>query len=107
MRSPIVDLADKEIESIDWNDPDTYDCAEIGHPRETHVYIYFRVMGPLNVGCFDCFPLACPTSFSTYALPFQILRLNGTRFLPNWHKFFGLIATTYMLGFFAHLELKS
>ena len=61
-----------------------------------------RVMGPLNPGCLDCFPLACPvlasfsTSFSTYAFPFQILCLNGTRFLPNWHKFFWLIAATYM-----------
>ena len=59
-------------------------------------------MGPLNPGCFDCFPLACPvlasfsTSFSTYAFPFQILCLNGTRFLPNWHKFLWLIAATYM-----------
>ena len=61
-----------------------------------------RVMGPLNPGCFDCFPLACPvlasfsTSFSTYAFPFQILCLNGTRFLPNWHKFLWLIAATYI-----------
>ena len=63
-----------------------------------------RVMGPLNHGCFDCFPLACPvlasfsTSFSTYVFPFQILCLNGTRFLPNWHKFLWLIAATYMHG---------
>ena len=48
------------------------------------------------------FPLACPvlasfsTSFSTYAFPFQILCLNGTRFLPNWHKFLWLIAATCM-----------
>ena len=48
------------------------------------------------------FPLACPvlasfsTSFSTYAFPFQILCLNGTRFLLNWHKFLWLIAATYM-----------
>ena len=65
-----------------------------------------RVMGPLNPGCFDCFPLACPvlasfsTSFSTYAFPFQILCLNGTRFLPNWHKFLWLIAATYIAAKF-------
>ena len=59
-------------------------------------------MGPLNPSCFDCFPLACPvlasfsTSFSTYAFPFQIPCLNGPRFLPDWHKFFWLIAATYM-----------
>ena len=55
------------------------------------------------------FPLACPvlasfsTSFSTYALPFQILCLNGTRFLPNWHKFLWLIAATYMFDMFSSL----
>ena len=66
-----------------------------------------RVMDPLNPACFDCVPLACPVlasfstsfSFSTYAFPFQILCLNGTRFLPSWHKFLWLIAATYMLVF--------
>ncbi len=79
----------------------------VGQPTELQVFFnthlcWQRVMGPLNPGCFDCFPLACPvlasfsTSFSTYAFPFQILCLDGTRFLPNWHKFFWLIAATYI-----------
>ena len=62
-------------------------------------------MGPLNPGCFDCFPLACPVlasfsiSFSSYVFPFQIFCLNVTRFLPNWHKFFWLIAAIYRYMF--------
>ena len=35
--------------------------------------------------------------FLNLCFPFQILCLNGTRFLPNWHKFLWLIAATYIL----------
>ena len=67
--------------------------------------LLFTVASLLHSLLFPFLWIWCPvlasfsTSFSTYAFPFQILCPNGTRFLPNWHKFLWLIAATYMLVF--------
>ena len=45
-----------------------------------------------------CLPSPCLFFyvFLNLCFSFKILCLNGTRFLPNWHKFLWLIAATYM-----------
>ena len=43
-----------------------------------------RVMGPLNPGCLDCFPLACPVLASFLRLSLPMLSFSDS--LPKWHK---------------------